>query len=79
MSSDSRWSGGIANREWNRAAGRVHLPRLPAHVEHQMYLDQLDERFYCPDCGGTHVLRENCDGTLRVALDRAAMPGVSRG
>jgi len=65
MPSDSRWSGGLANRQWNRAGGRENLPRLPAQVEHQMYLDKLDSSFYC-ECGHMHTLRENCDGTLRT-------------
>jgi hypothetical protein len=75
VSSDSRWSGGLANREWNRAGGRENLPRLPAQVEHQMYLDKLDTSFYCDGCSQTHPLRENCDGTLR-AVAIAAMPGA---
>lgn len=55
------WSGGAANREWNRAAGQVQLARLPAEVEHQLYLDHLDQPMWCPDCNGHHPLREHAE------------------
>jgi hypothetical protein len=59
MSSDRRWSGGLANREWSRAAGQSNLARLPAEEEHELYLTMLDESFYCDACGGFHPMREH--------------------
>jgi hypothetical protein len=69
VSSDRRWSGGIANRTWNRAAGAENIGSLSPEEEHELYLSKLDSSFYCPDCGTAHPLRENCDGTQREIED----------
>lgn len=59
MSSDRRWSGGIANREWNRAAGQLNLTPLTPTEAHELYLSMLDESFYDETCGSSHPLREH--------------------
>jgi hypothetical protein len=59
MARDRRRSGGAANYEWNRAYGRENLPRLPPEEEHELYLAQLDQSFYCDSCGSSHLLREH--------------------
>lgn len=53
------WSGGAANRQWNRAAGQAVIPRLPPETEHQLYLEMLDKVFWCDHCNGTHPLRDH--------------------
>ena len=59
VSKDGRWSGGIANREWNRAAGQLNLAPITDADAHQLYLDQRDNSFYCETCGAAHPLREH--------------------
>jgi hypothetical protein len=59
VSSDRRWSGGIANREWSRAAGQLNLSRLSPAEEHELYLEQRDLSFYDDACGGFHPMREH--------------------
>lgn len=54
-----KWSGGIANREWNRAAGQRYFGRLARDAEHRLYLAVAGERFYCEACGGFHPLAEH--------------------
>jgi hypothetical protein len=53
------WSGGVANREWNRAAGQGYFGRLARDAEHRLYLAVADECFYCEACGACHPLREH--------------------
>lgn len=53
------WSGGAANREWNRAAGLGYFGRLAREAEHRLYLQLAAERFYCEACGGSHPLSEH--------------------
>lgn len=59
MPGDRRWSGGAANRQWNGAAGQEVIGRLSPEEEHELYLDMLDESFFCPECHGHHPLREH--------------------
>jgi hypothetical protein len=59
VASDRRRAGGAANYTWNRAAGSENLSRLTAEEEHELYLDQLGNSFWCDTCGSSHPLREH--------------------
>lgn len=78
MASDRRWSGGAANREWNRAAGQEPAGSLPPEEEHELYLSQLHQSFYCDTCGSSHPLREHTQcrgGAPAEAVARPVTPG----
>ncbi len=57
--SEGKWSGGIANRTWQRTTGRV--TDLPGDKERgeRLALEMDGERFWCETCGRTHPLIEH--------------------
>jgi len=56
-----QWSGGSANRYWQRAGSRVR--NVPGDTERRQRLYRLlaDERFWCDNCGAMHPLHEHRD------------------
>jgi hypothetical protein len=56
-----QWSGGVANRTWQRPGHRV--TRYPGDAERGRRLFELlkHERFWCDNCGGVHPLAEHRD------------------
>ena len=53
-----QWSGGVANRTWQRPGSRTR--NLPGDTERSARLFQRLQhaRFWCDVCGGTHQLIE---------------------
>lgn len=53
------WSGGIANRTWQRAGNRNRKVDGDARRGQRLYALLKDERFWCDNCGNVHALREH--------------------
>ena len=57
--SDSKWSGGIANRTWARPGNRYGSDGLDDDQRAALYDSVKDESFWCETCEGHHPLREH--------------------
>jgi hypothetical protein len=56
-----QWSGGAANRYWQRPGSRLRDVEGDAERGRRLYELLKDERFWCDNCGGMHPLREHRD------------------
>jgi hypothetical protein len=53
------WSGGAANRMWQRKGWRGPRPEGDAERGQRLYAQLADIPFFCEDCGAMHPLREH--------------------
>lgn len=57
--SDGKWSGGAANRSWNRPGSRLRAGPETAQRDHRLYEQMKDLPFYCETCGQMHPMVEH--------------------
>jgi hypothetical protein len=59
------WTGGAANRHWQRKGYRGPVAADDAERGARLYAELAETPFWCEVCGGTHPLREhrNCRKT----------------
>jgi hypothetical protein len=54
-----QWSGGTANRYWQRPGSRARHVTGDAERGRRLYAELAGERFWCDNCGSLHPLAEH--------------------